>query len=227
LRKAVTESHTWDEVLTKLGLSARAGGERTLVKAHALRLGLDVSHLGRPVHHEPPLSDFRPDLSHLRMAAESLAAAWFVLRGCNVAYPAVPDCYDLLVSTPEGIKRVQVKTTTSNTKVGWQAQVSRRPYSIGNNAPLIPYDPEVIDLYFIVDGDLIIYLIPSRVVGGRRKILLRSYRKYIIGDAAGLVQPGPRGHALAAREAKDADAAEAVTCEPGALISFAELTARS
>jgi hypothetical protein len=45
LRQAVTEGRTWDEVLTTLGLKAQVGGGRALVKAHALRLGLDVTHL--------------------------------------------------------------------------------------------------------------------------------------------------------------------------------------
>ena len=39
----------------------------------------------------------------------------------------------------------------------------------------------------IVDGDLAIYLIPSRAIAGRAQILLRSYRKYIVGNAAGLM----------------------------------------
>jgi hypothetical protein len=191
LRQAVTESRTWEEVLIALGLSARAGGERTLVKAHALRLGLDLSHLGQPAPHRAASCELRPDLANLRQAAESLAATWFVLCGCNVAFPAVPDCYDLLVLTSGGMKRVQVKTTTCNTKVGWKAQVGRRPYSIGNNALLVPYDPEVIDMFFVVDGDLTIYVIPSRAVGGRTQVLLRSYTKYIVGNAAGLLASQP------------------------------------
>jgi hypothetical protein len=58
---------------------------------------------------------------------------------------------------------------------------------MGNNALLVPYDPEVIDLFFIVDGDLTIYVIPSRAVGGRTRILLRAHTKYIVGNAAGLM----------------------------------------
>jgi hypothetical protein len=108
-----------------------------------------------------------------------------------VAFPSVPECYDLLVLTSDGMKRVQVKTTTCSTKHDGQAQISRRPCSIGNNAPLIPYDPEVIDLFFIVDGDLTMYVIPSRAVGGRTKILLRAYTKYIVGNAAGLMVSRP------------------------------------
>jgi len=192
LRRAVTESRTWDEVLTALGLSSQAGGERTLVKAHALRLGLDISHLGHAAPRTTPSCELRPDLANLRKAAESLAATWFVLCGCNVAFPVTPDCYDLLVSTSDRMWRVQVKTTICNTKDGWMARIARRPYSIRNNALLVPYDPEVIDLFFVVDGDLTVYVIPSRAVGGRTAILLRSYAKYMVGNAAGLMVSAPR-----------------------------------
>jgi hypothetical protein len=84
-----------------------------------------------------------------------------------------------------------VKTTTFRSKDGWLAQIGRRPYSVGNNALLLPCDPEVIELFFIVDGDLTIYLIPSRVIAGRVQILLRTYRKYIVGNAAGLMTRQP------------------------------------
>ena len=67
-----------------------------------------------------------------------------------------------------------------------------RPYSTGHNALLVPYDPEIIELFFIVDGDLAIYVLPSRVIAGRVRILLRSYRKYIVGNAAGLIASRPR-----------------------------------
>ena len=187
LRQAVTEGRTWEGVLTTLGLSTRAGGERALVKAHALRLGLDLSHLGRPELHAAATCELEPDIAHLRRAAESLAATWFTLCGRNVAFPVEPDAYDLLVDMPDGLKRVQVKTTTFKSKDGWMVQIGRRPYSIGNNALLVPYDPEIIDLFFIVDGDLAMYLIPSRVVAGRVQILLRTYRKFIVASATGLM----------------------------------------
>jgi hypothetical protein len=163
-----------------------------LVKAHALRLGLDVSHLGRPAPRTGDPCELEPDLGHLRRAAESLATTWFMLCGRNVAFPVQPDTYDLLVEMPEGLKRVQVKTTTYKGKDGWMVQIGRRPYSIGNNAPLIPYDPEIIELFFIVDGDLNLYVIPSRVIAGRVQILLRTYSNFIVGNAAGLMVSAPR-----------------------------------
>jgi hypothetical protein len=46
--------------------------------------------------------------------------------------------------------------------------------------------PDVIDYFFIIDGDLNIYLIPSRLIAGRVQILLRAYKEYIVGNASGL-----------------------------------------
>lgn len=120
-----------------------------------------------------------------------LAASWFSLCGFTTAVPVEPTIYDLLVSMPDGIKRIQVKPTTYNSKVGWQVGVGRRPYSIGNRERLVPHDPELIDSFFIVDGDLTMYLIPSQVIAGRVQILLRTYAKYIVGSAAGFMTPLP------------------------------------
>lgn len=161
------------------------------MRAHALRLGLDLSHLVSPQQEPPGAMGPEPDLSHLREAATSLAACWFSLCGFRPAFPVEPAVYDLLVSMPDGIKRVQVKTTTYNGKNGWMIQVGRRPYSIGKNARLVPYDPALIDLFFIVDGDLSLYLIPSAVIAGRVGLLLRSYTRYIVGSAAGLMPLRP------------------------------------
>lgn len=201
LRRAVIDAQSWDELLTTLGLAPRSGDGRVRVKAHAMRLGLDLAHLDNSVTNSPGSTDVKPDLRYLRDAATSVAASWFSLCGFNVAFPLEPALYDLLVSTPEGIKRVQVKTTTCFSKDGWTVVVSRRPYSIGNRERRVPYDPELIDWFFIMDGDLTIYLIPSRVIAGRVSILLHTYTKYVVGSAAGFMTPrpvprdGPRCHA--------------------------------
>ena len=172
---------------------SESGDERIRVKAHASRLGLDLSHLTDQPVEDDGQTTLTPSLMNLRQAATSLAGAWFSLRGCAVAIPMEPTVYDLLVSTPGGIKRVQVKTTTYKGKTGWQVAVGRRPYSIGNRERQVPYDPELIDWFFIVDGDLTIYLIPSTVIAGRVQILLRTYRKYIVGNVAGFI--AQRSHA--------------------------------
>lgn len=164
------------------------------MRRRAEQLGLDTSHfagqrrwVGKPL---PPGEDGLPSLlpesGNIREAGAAIAAAWFLLRGCNTSIPIEPTHYDLLVSTPSGIKRIQVKTTTFSGKDGWVVQVARRPYSAGNQARLAPYAPESLDFFFILDGDLNIYLIPSAVIAGRVAIVLRCYSAYIVGSAAGL-----------------------------------------
>ncbi len=56
---------------------------------------------------------------------------------------------------------------------------------------MMDYDPELIDWFFIVDGDRAIYLIPSRVIAGRVAVLLHTYVKYIVGSAAGFMTLSP------------------------------------
>jgi len=187
LRHAVPESRSWDEVLVALGLLSNSGNVRTQVKGHAVRLGLDLSHLRGKVPTVSEPRGLKPDLKQLREAGASLAAAWFTLCGCNVLFPIEPAVYDLVVAMPEGLSRVQVKTTTHYSKDGWMISIGRRPYSIGNNMPLVPYDPDAIEYFFIIDGDLSIYLIPSRVIAGRVCLLLRAHTDYIVGNACGLL----------------------------------------
>ena len=163
---------------------------RTHVKSHAIRLGVDFSHLDADAPALDAPGALKPDLRHLREAGASLAAAWFTLCGSSVLFPIEPAVYDLVVSMPGRLSRVQVKTTTHYSRNGWLISIGRRPYSIGKDAPLIPYDPDVIDYFFMVDGNLNMYLIPSRVIAGRVSILLRAYTKYIVGNASGLLGAG-------------------------------------
>lgn len=194
LTQAVSESSTWEEVLTALGLSTN-GGAPPHIKANAIRLGLDISHLNRlshlgrqPAEAPSEISESNADIKYLRVAAPTAAASWFALRGCAVSFPAEPTVYDLLVDAPGGISRVQVKTTTFSTRHGWMVGVGRHPDTHAKKTGhRVAYDPDVIDLFFIVDGDLTMYLIPSRAIAGRVQVLLRTYRKYIVGNAAGLL----------------------------------------
>jgi hypothetical protein len=188
LRRAVTNAYSWRELVSDLGLAPGSGDERTRIKAHAIRLGLDLSRLEGPRAQAVAEPEFEPDIKHLRDAGTMIAAVWFMLCGCNSSVPLEPAVYDLLVSTPAGIKSVQVKTTTHKGRDGWQVQVGRRPYSVGNRGRLVPYDPDVVDFFFILDGDLAMYLIPSRVLAGRVGIVLRSYSHYIVGEVGSLMK---------------------------------------
>jgi hypothetical protein len=194
LRQAVVECRSWEEVLSRLGLSTKSGNAQPHIKSHTVRLGLETSRLNRLSHDgrlpsEPPtqVTDLKAQLKYLRVAAGTVAAAWFALRGCAVSLPIEPTDFDLLVRTPEGISRVQVKTTTFHGKDGWMVTVGHHPDTHSKKGPLLAYDPDEIDLFFIVDGNMTIYLIPSRAIAGRVRILLRTYQKYVIGNASGLL----------------------------------------
>jgi PD-(D/E)XK endonuclease len=195
LKQAVADCHSWEALLSTLGLSARSGNVESHIRSHAVRLGLDTSHLNRLSHNgrqpgEPTaqVSELAAQRNCLRVAAGTLAATWFMLRGCAVSFPAEPTRYDLLADTPQGLMRVQVKSTTSPSKHGWQARVGHHPDTHSKNQRhVLAYSPDEIDLFFIVDGDMTMYLIPSRAIAGRVGILLRTYRKYIVGNARGLL----------------------------------------
>lgn len=192
LIEAAPKARSWSALLAAIGVKSTSRAYQTRVKAHAVRLGLDLSHLDDNAQGDSHQPSPTPALRNLRDAATMLAASWFSLCGFATAIPVEPAVYDLLVSMPDGIKRVQVKTTTYNSKDGWLVRVGRRPYSAGNQERLVPYDPELIDLFFIVDGDLTLYLIPSMVIAGRVGLLLRTYARYMVGNAAGLMTPRPK-----------------------------------
>jgi hypothetical protein len=194
LEQAVSESATWNEVLARLGLSTNSGAPPH-IKANAIRLGLDTSHLNQlshvgrqPAEAPAEICELKADLKHLRVSAPAVAAAWFAIRGCAVSFPAEPAVYDLLVDAPGGIAKVQVKTTTFFTKYGWAVGVGHHPDTHAKRrGRRVAYDPDVIDLFFIIDGDLTMYLIPSRAIAGRVQVLVRTYKKYMVGNASGLL----------------------------------------
>jgi hypothetical protein len=196
LRGAIEEGETWSEVLHLLGLSDRADA-RVRVKGHAVRLGLDIGHL-QPRAVDPPAGtwlDLQPHRSALRTAAEPLAIAWFALRDIPVAVPAQPCAYDLVATLPSGARRIQVKSSTHRDRSGtWRVGLGQRPYVLDKTARRIPYDPDEVDDFFIVDGDGVLYLVPSSVVAGRTAIHVGPYRAYRVGDASSLLQATMSGH---------------------------------
>jgi hypothetical protein len=189
LQQAVQASTCWAEVFKSLGVSDN-GPDRVRLKGHAVRLGLDCSHLKAPhlssmtgeVFDQP----VRPEM--LSAAAPGIAMAWFAMRGCAVALPVEPQLYDLLVTTADGVQRVQIKTSVRADGRGrWQVGVGRRPYVLDKSAGKMPYDPDSLDLFFIVLGNGAIYVIPSSVLAGRVVIYADSYLPYRVGDASGVV----------------------------------------
>ena len=194
LRDAVQTGTSWSDVLHGLGLTDNAEA-RVRVKGHAIRLGLDVSHLTRrPIECDAELADLSPDVTLLSRGAEQFASAWFTVRGATVAKPEHPVAYDLLVTFGGRHQRVQVKTTTWRGEHGtWAVNISRRPYVLDKSASRQPYDPDKLDQFFIIDGDLSIYLIPTRIVAGKTTINVGAYRAYRVGNASSLIAKSADG----------------------------------
>lgn len=196
LKQAVYDSRSWPDLLVQLGLSPDGGKLKPHIQSHAVRLGLDTGHLDRlghdrrqPAEPASQISELKPQFKFWRVAAGTLAATWFMIRGCAVSFPVEPTVYDLLADTPQGLMRIQVKTTTHTDKNnGWIVGIGHHPDTHAKKqGRLLAYSPDEIDLFFIIDGDMTMYLIPSRAVAGRVTILLRAYKKYIVGNAQGLL----------------------------------------
>jgi hypothetical protein len=171
LEAAIRRSDSWDSVTSALGM--RRESAKAVVRGHARRMGIDVSHLdGRELQETAAPPRPEPGRSHLRRAGPSLAAGWFLLCGHDVAWPLEPCPYDLLVHKGGTTHRVQVKTTTLRAGSTWAARLTHTARSE------TPYDIDEIDWFFVIDGDLACYLIPAEAVGGRFLIHLAKYRRY-------------------------------------------------
>ena len=176
LTEAIASSRSWSQVAATLGL---AGGSSTsALKGHAARLGIDSSHFAR-LPRQPPsvLAPMTPTLANLPAAGSLTAAAWFALCGYRVSWPLEPCRYDLVVSRDGELLRVQVKTTRLRRSGSWVVGLSTT--SGGRHT----YDPDDIDYFFVVDGDLEYYLIPLPSVGGMHALSLSSYAEFKLSKA--------------------------------------------
>lgn len=104
-----------------------------------------------------------------------------------MALPAKPEEYDLLASFTSGIQRIQVKSTTHRSAGKWVVGVGRRPYSKDKAASRIPYDPDAVDYFLVINGAGAIYLIPSQILAGRTVVPLDNYAEYLVGDASSML----------------------------------------
>lgn len=105
-----------------------------------------------------------------------------------MTFPIEPQEYDLLVTGPRQVMRVQVKSTTSLTSNGkWQVGIGQRPHSVTKTGARALYDPESIDLFAVINGVGDSYLIPMHVVAGLTGIYLSAYGDYKVGDVSSLL----------------------------------------
>jgi hypothetical protein len=170
LASAIASSKSWSQVAETLGLSG--GSSTSALKGHAARLGIDASHFGRAAAAPPGSPSPRPDLANLGRSGSLLAAAWFAMCGYEVSWPLEPCRYDLLAIRGAEALRVQVKTTSTMQAGRWVVVLSKA------RRVRVVYDPDEIDLFFLIDGDFDYYLIPVAAVGGMHAITLSGYEHF-------------------------------------------------
>jgi hypothetical protein len=106
-----------------------------------------------------------------------LGAAWFMLRGCTVAWPLEPCRYDFVAERRGAFYRVQVKTTTHRPGPSHAVSISTT-----RRRGRVCYDVDEVDYFFIIDDQLNAYLIPFSVVAGSQQIHVRRYAGYRVAE---------------------------------------------
>ncbi|WP_433261961.1 group I intron-associated PD-(D/E)XK endonuclease [Micromonospora vinacea] len=183
LRELVLQSRSWNHLAQGLGYAAsntKDTGWRPRVEARINALGLSTEHFqGRgfnglaPLAHEPVFTA-DPTPERLRVAATGKAIAWFSERGYTVSLPVEPAVYDLIVDSPNGLDRIQVKSSAAADRGVHCSRTlydTTRPGSASTGRyTRRPYEPGEIDYFFIVMADGGMYLLPYEVIGRSMKI---------------------------------------------------------
>jgi hypothetical protein len=180
LRRAAGGAGSWKQLLIALGYSDENGSARQTVRAHAARLGIDLTHLDRS-NSDSPADPPAVGRERLRSAGSLIVAALLTLQGRRVSWPLEPAPFDLIADPPTS--RIQVKTTTQRRGTTWVCSLTRSSYESGRRwGGRRVYDVAEIDDFAIVDGDLTVYLIPAEQVGGLCAVHLSQYHRYRIGN---------------------------------------------
>jgi PD-(D/E)XK endonuclease len=173
LRAAIQAATSWGSVLRDLGFGTGGGNVMAAIKARAMQLGLDYSHIERRQKAPKGVVPFTavPCAEYLRSAGPTLAAGWFAHRGYRVSFPAEPCPYDLIVEDSGVLYRIQVKTTNSKDRTGaWRCHLAQNP----KYRKTVIYDPDDVDFFFIITGDMVYYLTPVEEIAGLTEVSLNT-----------------------------------------------------
>lgn len=179
LAEAVATSHSWTEVMQRLGCSVSSGSARDAVRRECTRLTVDTTPLDKPARPLAGALPVQPRPEHLRSAGSMIVAAALTLAGHRVSWPLEPAVYDLWVDVNAGLQlRVQVKTTTHKVGGTWLCNLTRSSSSCKDDR----YSLDDIDYFGIVDGEHVVYLVPAAVVGGMTSMSTRAYQEYRVAQ---------------------------------------------
>ena len=199
LAAVVDQVGTWPDLLERLGYAANSGTARATIRKHCRRMGIATEHLAPQAVPATVWSQLAPSPEHLRRAGPHIVAAALTLAGLNVCAAGEGGAYDLLVDEgAAGVKRVQVKTTTTKAGPSWQCMLTRKEYSrsgAGGHRKAV-YSSEQVDYFACVSQDLRVYLIPIAEVEGLTMISLRKYARYRVPELPPDVLPVGRADSV-------------------------------
>jgi hypothetical protein len=171
-------------------IGARLNEDPTVIYKRVRAMGLSRSRYeARQVAPDEPVPFTAIGADHnLRAAAVGEAIAWFLQRGYVPSMPVEPTRYDLVVESDAGLKRVQVKSTTTKERGRWVVRIVRMEYgqaeSVTNGRRgRTVYRPDEVDLFFVVTSSGEKYLIPIGATSGATSLTLdEKYAAYKVED---------------------------------------------
>ncbi len=109
-----------------------------------------------------------------------MAIGWFATHGYTVCVPLTDSQnYDLVIDSPDGLKKVFVRTTTRMTRHGTYECGLRTSGGNRSQTKIKHFDPSSVDFVFIISGDESKYLIPSSEMVAKTSINLgKDKEKY-------------------------------------------------
>lgn len=191
LAAAVEVARTWRGVLCGLGFVATSAKAIRSVGSHAERIGADYSHfrvqrswtdeqLWQAIEEADGWSNVVARLNLegssavVTLKGHAVGVAWFAMCGHEVSWRIEPARCDLLVWVASQAHRVRVKLMVARAGSGG-ARVS---FNLGRQQR--PYDPDEIDDFFIIDGELNFYLVLAAVVSGRHMMHLAAHELFLV-----------------------------------------------
>jgi hypothetical protein len=101
------------------------------------------------------------------------AISWFLSQGYHVSVPVAEiQRYDLVVGDDDGLKRVEVKTTTHKKRGKYVVVIRTCGGNQSWNGIVKKFDPDEVELLFVLTDDGSQYVIPTEHVQARTMLTL-------------------------------------------------------
>lgn len=179
LKQAIDTSSSWAEVALAMGRDRKSGD---YFKRLAIKDSLDYSNLS-PSHMTPldkkdfevpfEKQDSKNRLSQ-RRAAIGTAINWFLSNGYSPSLPVEVEKYDLVVESPTGFQKVQVKSSEKVLSSGnHEVSLLTTYYNTETHKyEQRSYTEHEIDIFFVECLDGTKYIIPYAAVKGKQRITI-------------------------------------------------------